>query len=413
MNILAIIDKKRLKQTLTYEELYYAFNGYLKKDIPDYQMSALLMAICLNGLDENEIYDLTEIFLKSGDVLDLSKINGILVDKHSTGGVGDKTTLVIGPIVAACGLKMAKMSGRGLGLTGGTIDKLESIPGFDVDLTEEEFISQVDKVGFANVSQNQKLVPMDKEIYALRDVTSTCESLGLIAVSIMSKKIASGTPNILLDIKYGNGALIKSKEDAYKFSVLVRKIGKKYNKNVRTVIDSMNIPLGNNIGNSLEVIEAMDILRGKKGYLTDLCLKLSATLISMGKNVSYEEALQESREVINNGKAYEKFLEFVAAQKGDITKLKVSDKTLEIKSREAGTLKNINAHKIAKLASKLGCFRIEKTDELDYGVGIVINKNLGDKVNVDETICTLYVSDLNIDLTQEDISCFVIEGGKQ
>ena len=223
MDILAIIDKKRLKQQLSYEELDYAFNAYLNKKIPDYQMSALLMAICINELDDQEIFDLTDIFLKSGDILDLSNISGIVVDKHSTGGVGDKTTLVIGPIVASCGLKMAKMSGRGLGLTGGTIDKLESIPGFDVNLTEEEFLNQVEKVGFANISQSNKLVPMDKVIYALRDVTSTACSLGLIAVSIMSKKLASGADHILLDVKYGKGALMKTKEEALEFDTIVKK----------------------------------------------------------------------------------------------------------------------------------------------------------------------------------------------
>ena len=326
MDILAIIDKKRLKQQLSYEELDYAFNAYLNKKIPDYQMSALLMAICINELDDQEIFDLTDIFLKSGDILDLSNISGIVVDKHSTGGVGDKTTLVIGPIVASCGLKMAKMSGRGLGLTGGTIDKLESIPGFDVNLTEEEFLNQVEKVGFANISQSNKLVPMDKVIYALRDVTSTACSLGLIAVSIMSKKLASGADHILLDVKYGKGALMKTKEEALEFDAIVKKIGKKYNKNVETVIDAMNIPLGNNIGNSLEILEVIDILKGKQGYLTNLCLKLSATLISMALNISYDESYQKAQEVLENKQAYNKFLEFVTAQKGDLSKIKVSDK---------------------------------------------------------------------------------------
>ena len=410
MNIIEIIDKKRKKESLSYQELDYAFNSYLKKEIPDYQMSALLMAICINKLSEQEVFDLTDIFIKSGEVLDLSGVDGILVDKHSTGGVGDKTTLVIGPVVACCGLKMAKMSGRGLGLTGGTIDKLESIPGFDVDLSSKEFIDQLNKVGYVNVSQNEALVPMDKVIYALRDVTATCESLELIAVSIMSKKIASGTKNILIDVKYGNGALIKSIDDAYKFSELVKCIGKKYDCNVETIIDSMNMPLGNNIGNSLEVVEVMDILKGKKGYLTDLCLKLSATLISMAKNISYDTAYTEAKEAINSGKAYDKFLEFVKAQKGDITKIKVSEQTLEIKSNEEGILTYINAHKIAKLASIIGCFRKTKESTLDYTVGIVINKNLNDYVRKDETICTLYVNDKNIKIDEEDLKCFKIGG---
>ena len=409
MDILAIIDKKRLKQQLSYEELDYAFNAYLNKKIPDYQMSALLMAICINELDDQEIFDLTDIFLKSGDILDLSNISGIVVDKHSTGGVGDKTTLVIGPIVASCGLKMAKMSGRGLGLTGGTIDKLESIPGFDVNLTEEEFLNQVEKVGFANISQSNKLVPMDKVIYALRDVTSTACSLGLIAVSIMSKKLASGADHILLDVKYGKGALMKTKEEALKFDTIVKKIGKKYNKNVETVIDAMNIPLGNNIGNSLEILEVIDILKGKQGYLTNLCLKLSATLICMALNISYDESYQKAQEVLENKQAYNKFLEFVTAQKGDLSKIKVSDKKIEIKSSCSGILKSIDAQKIALLASKIGCFRKSKDDILDYSVGIVINKNINDYINENDILAYLYVNDINMNLTKDDIECFKIE----
>lgn len=411
MNSIAIIEKKKNKEHLTYEELDYIFNGYLKKEVPDYQMSALLMAITLNGLDEEEILDLTDIFIKSGDVLDLAKIKGIFVDKHSTGGVGDKTTLVIGPIVAACGLKMPKMSGRGLGLTGGTIDKLESIPGFNVDLSEEEFLKGLEKVGFVNVSQNEKLVPLDKLIYALRDVTATTESLGLIAVSIMSKKIAGGSNNILIDVKYGNGALIKSKEQALEFSQLVKKIGHKYHKKVETKIDDMNVPLGNNIGNALEIVEVMDILKGKQGYLTNLCLDLSATLISMGKNISYDEAKNEAMEALKSGKAYQKFLEFVNNQKGDITKLKVSPYTIEVKAKTEGILKDISAHEIAKLASVLGCFRLTKESKIDYSVGIVLNKNLGDPVKVDDVLCTLYVKN-NMKIDTDSIKCFKIEGGK-
>lgn len=411
MNILEIITKKKNKQELSYAELEYAFMGFLHKQIPDYQMSALLMAICLNELNEKEIFALTDIFIKSGEVRDLTKIDGVCVDKHSTGGVGDKTTLVIGPIVAACGLKMPKMSGRGLGLTGGTIDKLESIPGFQVELTEEEFWTGLKGVGYVNVSQSAKLVPLDKEVYALRDVSGTTESIGLIAVSIMSKKIAGGARNILIDVKYGNGALLKTKEEANTFANLVKKIGEKYQVKVQTMIDSMKIPLGNNIGNALEVIEAMDILKGKQGYLTDLCLKLAANLISMGYNISYEESYKMAQDAITSGKAYQKFLEFVKFQKGDITKLQVSPNTLEVKSNEEGILKDIDAHKIAKLASQLGCFRNNKEEKIDYGVGIVLNKNLGDYIHKNDTLCTLYVKDKNIDIDEESLKCFKIEGG--
>ncbi len=412
MNILEIIEKKKNKENLTYEELDYAFNGYLKQEIPDYQMSALLMAICLNELNEEEIFNLTEIFIKSGEVIDLSKLDGIFIDKHSTGGVGDKTTLVIGPIVAACGLKMPKMSGRGLGLTGGTIDKLESIPGFNVYLTEEEFWQGLKEVGFIDVAQNEKLVPLDKVIYALRDVTGTTESLGLIAVSIMSKKIASGTKNILIDIKYGNGALIKTKEKALEFAEIIKNIGQKYQVKVLPIIDDMNTPLGNNIGNALEVKEAMDILQGKQGKLTDLCLDLSAKLINLACDISYEEAKQKCLDVINNNQAYQKFLDFVKFQKGDITKLKISPYSLEVKANEEGILTEINAHKIALLARSLGCFRQTKDDKIDYSVGIVLNKNIGDYININDTLCTLYISNPNFYLNEKDLECFKIEGGK-
>ncbi len=410
MNILNIIDKKRLNKHLEYEELDYAFNGYLNKNIPDYQMSALLMAICINKIDDKEILDLTDIFIKSGQVLDVSAINGPLVDKHSTGGVGDKTTMIIGPIIAACGLKMAKMSGRGLGLTGGTIDKLESIPGFNVNLSIEDFLHQVDNIGFATIAQNENLVPMDKKVYALRDATATCESLGLIAVSIMSKKIASGSKNILIDVKYGKGALIKSKDDAYLFSQIAEKIGQKYNCKVKCIIDNMDMPLGDNIGNSLEVLEAIDILNGKNNYLKDLCLKLAATLISMGKDINYDEAYKLAQEAIDNKKAYEKFQEFVKAQGGDITKIRVSPYKVMVKSLKNGQIVNIDAHKIAQLARAIGCFRETKEDKIDYSLGIVLNKRLNDKVKKDDILCELYVKEnYNKNIYDQAINCFEIK----
>ena len=293
MDILAIIDKKRLKQQLSYEELDYAFNAYLNKKIPDYQMSALLMAICINELDDQEIFDLTDIFLKSGDILDLSNISGIVVDKHSTGGVGDKTTLVIGPIVASCGLKMAKMSGRGLGLTGGTIDKLESIPGFDVNLTEEEFLNQVEKVGFANISQSNKLVPMDKVIYALRDVTSTACSLGLIAVSIMSKKLAAGSDKILLDVTVGSGAFMKSKKDAIILAQKMVAIGEGAGRETKAILTNMDVPLGIAVGNEIEVVEAIQTLQGKgpKDF-QKICEVFAANMLMLAKIANEKEAYE-------------------------------------------------------------------------------------------------------------------------
>ena len=274
-----IINKKRLGENLSKEELEFIFNGYLKGKVKDYQMSALLMAICIKGMTDKEIFDLTDIFIKSGDILDFSDVEGIKVDKHSTGGVGDKTTMVIAPIVASLGVPVIKMSGRGLGHTGGTIDKLESIPGFRTDLTDEQVKEEVKQIGMVITSQTANLTPMDKLVYALRDVTATVESVPLVATSIMSKKIASGADKILIDIKLGKGALIKTKTWAKKLSSVMIKIGKFYGKEVRTMITDMNNPLGDSIGNSIEVEEAIDILNGKKGKLTDLCIELASKLL--------------------------------------------------------------------------------------------------------------------------------------
>jgi len=259
-----IIDRKRLGFGLSYDELYSIFMGYMNGDVKDYQMSSLLMAICINGMSDEETFSLTKIFIDSGDVLDFSDIEGIKVDKHSTGGIGDKTTLVIGPIVASLGVPVVKMSGRGLGYTGGTIDKLESIPGFRIDLSDEEIIDQVHKINLVITGQTADLAPMDKVIYALRDVTGTVSSIPLIASSIMSKKIASGADKILIDIKVGKGALLQTKSDAKKLSELMVKIGEVYHREVRTIISDMNVPIGRCVGNSLEVLEAIDVLKGKE-----------------------------------------------------------------------------------------------------------------------------------------------------
>ena len=302
-SIIDIINQKRLGKNLTRAELEYAFLGYLNGNIPDYQMSALLMAICLNDMNDQEIFNLTDIFLNSGEKLDLSGVNGIKVDKHSTGGVGDKTTLVVGPIVAACGVKMAKMSGKGLGHTGGTIDKLESIKGFNVNLSTSQFIKQLNEINIAISSQTANLTPLDKKVYALRDVTATVESVPLVAVSIMSKKIASGADKILIDIKVGKGALIKNARDANRLSKIMIAIGKKYNREVRTIITDMDTPLGRNVGNSLEVIEAMDILQGKvKNYLSYVCILLASNLVSMAKGISVEEAEKDKNSKFNKKK---------------------------------------------------------------------------------------------------------------
>ncbi len=393
MNIVEIINKKRLGQELSHEELDFAFNGYLKGTVKDYQMSSLLMAICLKDMTNKEIFDLVDIFIKSGEVLDLSSIPGIKVDKHSTGGIGDKITLIIGPIVAACGVVVPKMSGRGLGYTGGTIDKLESIKGFNTSLTKEEFIASLKTVGLAVTGQTNNLCPLDKVIYSLRDVTGTTASIPLIATSIMSKKIAGGADKILIDIKCGNGALISNLEEAERLKNLMEAIGEFYGKTTICEISDMNIPLGSNIGNSLEVIEAMDVLKGKQGKLTDLAIKISVEMVKISKNISDQEAKKEVLEVLNNGVAYKKFLDFVKNQGGDITSLKVSNITEEIKAPTSGEVKNINALNIGKLSCSLGAGRINKEDKIDYEVGIVLNKLVGDKVNLGDTLFTLYKKD--------------------
>ena len=403
MNIIEIITKKKEKKELTREELEYAFNGYLNGNVKDYQMSALLMAICLNGMNEKETFDLVDIFIKSGDILDLSSIEGVKVDKHSTGGIGDKITLIIGPIVSSCGVLVPKMSGRGLGYTGGTIDKLESIKGFKVSLTEEEFINQVKEIGFAVTGQTSNLCPLDKVIYALRDVTGTTDSIPLIASSIMSKKIAGGADKIFIDIKCGNGAMMKTEESALKLKDIMEKIGKYYNRETICEISDMNIPLGSNIGNSLEVIEAMDVLKGKIGKLRDLSIKISTEMVKVAKNISEDDAKQEVLKVLDEGIAYNKFLEFVKYQGGDINSLQVSNHIQEIKSLKDGKVKTINALNIGKLSCSLGAGRESKEDKIDYSVGIVLKKLVDDEVKKGDVLFTLYKKDdNNIDINIDD-----------
>ncbi len=394
MNILEILNKKRFGEELTRDELSYSFGGYLDGKIKDYQMSALLMAICINGMTDDEVFDLVDIFISSGEILDLSDINGIKVDKHSTGGVGDKTTLIVAPIVAASGVVVPKMSGRGLGHTGGTIDKLESIPGFNVNLTKEEFITELQEVGMAITSQTEDLTPLDKVIYALRDTTGTVSSLHLIAVSVMSKKIASGADKILIDIKVGNGALLKSYEEAEELKDLMIRIGNKYGREVRCLINDMDNPLGFCIGNALEVIEAMQVLRGKiKNSLLDVSIDIAANMISMGRNISYLEAETLAKELLASGKAYDKFLEFVKYQNGDIKGVKLSTHSVEVRSQKSGIIKSIDALGIGELSCRLGAGRINKEDNIDYGVGVIFSKGIGDMIEQDEVIARLYVKE--------------------
>lgn len=391
--ILDIISKKANKYELTKEELETIFMGYLNNKVKDYQMSAFLMAICINDMSDSEIFALTDIFINSGDILDLSFIDGIKVDKHSTGGVGDKTTLIVAPIVASCGVPVIKMSGRGLGYTGGTIDKLESIPGFKVDLTLEEIEKQAKEIGIVITSQTKDLAPLDKKIYALRDVTATTNSIPLIASSIMSKKIAGNADKIVIDIKVGNGALLKNMEDAKRLESLLIKIGTYYQKEVRTVISNMDRPLGHNIGNKLEVLEALDVLKGSvKGELLDLSLELASKMVSMGKEISEADAMKEVKENLENGKALDKFLEFVKYQYGDIDSLNIDAKVYNIKANKTGILKDINALSIAKLSESLGAGRKSKEDKIDYNAGIIIKKDIGDEIKEGDILATIYTN---------------------
>ena len=407
--ILDIINKKRLGKELSYSELDYFFNGYLDGKIADYQMSSLLMAICINGMSDEEIFALTKIFIDSGDVLDFSDIPGIKVDKHSTGGIGDKTTLVIAPIVASCGVPVIKMSGRGLGYTGGTIDKLESIPGYRIDLSDDELIKQVHDIGIVVTGQTGDLVPMDKVIYALRDVSGTTESIPLIASSIMSKKIACGADYILIDVKWGSGALVKTKKNAEVLSNYLIEIGKRFNRQVKTIISDMNEPLSTCIGNALEVEEAINVLKGEKNKLRETSLEVAGNLASMYLNISYEEAYNRASEVLDNNKAYEMFKTWISNQGGDLSKLKISDKVILIKSNQDGIISHINALKVGELSVKLGAGRITKDSKIDYSVGIKLLKQSGDLVKKGDILAKLYVNDLNIKLTKDDINFYSVK----
>ena len=391
--ILDIISKKANKYELTKEELETIFLGYLNDEVKDYQMSAFLMAICINDMSDSEVFALTDIFIKSGDILDLSFIDGVKVDKHSTGGVGDKTTLIVAPLVASCGVPVIKMSGRGLGYTGGTIDKLESIPGFIVNLSEDEIKKQAKDIGIVITSQTKDLAPLDKKVYALRDVTATTNSIPLIASSIMSKKIAGGADKIVIDIKVGSGALLKTQEEAERLSSLLIKIGTYYQKEVRTVISNMDIPLGHNVGNKLEVLEAIEVLKGnQQGELLELSLDLATKMVSLGKGITEKEALKEIKDNLENGKALNKFLEFVKYQHGDIDNLGIDAKVYNIKANKSGILKNINALAIAKLSESLGAGRKSKDDEIDYNAGVIIRKNIGEEIKDGDVLATLYTN---------------------
>ena len=406
MNIVDIINKKRKKIELTKEEIQYFIDGVINKTIPDYQISALLMAITLQGMSDEETINLTDSMLNSGDKIDLSSL-GMVVDKHSTGGVGDKTTLIVAPLVASLGINVAKMSGRGLGHTGGTIDKLESIDGFNTSMSLRKFINQVKKINIALVGQMDSLAYADKILYQLRDVTGTVESIPLIASSIMSKKLASGADKIVIDVKVGNGALMKDISSAEELSNLMIKIGKNYNKEVICVLSNMEEPLGYSIGNSLEIKEAISILKGNKEPkdLYDLVVKLSSIMVSLAKNIKEVEAKKLVKEQLESGKAYLKFEEFVKAQKGNINKIKDKCKVFSLKSSNSGFISKIDAYKLAECVRKLGAGRYKKDDIIDHEVGIVLNKKKGDFILKDEELLRVYYKNKDIKIN-DILSCF-------
>lgn len=407
--MLNIIEKKVNKQSLTEDEIKFVLDNYLNGSIPDYQMSAFLMAILLNGMTDLETIYLTKWMINSGDTVDLSFLGKTIVDKHSTGGVGDKTTLVLAPLVASLGLPVAKMSGRGLGHTGGTIDKLESIEGFKVSISNEEFKKQMEEIGVCIASQTKNLVPADKKIYALRDVTGTTMSIPLIASSIMSKKIASGASIIVIDVKVGNGALMKDIEDARKLANLMIKIGKHYEKKVVCILTNMDEPLGYAIGNGLEVKESIDTLKnqGPKD-LKRLVLSLASHMVSYGKNIPLETARKECLTSLENGKAYEKFEQLVKWQNGDLEKIKISDRIISVKSIKTGFIQKIDAYKLGNLAKKLGAGRSYEGEEIDYGVGFLLSKKVGDYVVSNEELLKVYMNEKDLSL-KEILDCFTID----
>ncbi|MHB1652228.1 MAG: pyrimidine-nucleoside phosphorylase [Desulfitobacteriaceae bacterium] len=400
MRMVDLIEKKRDGQALSGEEIAFIVDGYVRGEIPDYQVSAWAMAVYFNGMASEETTELTLAMAKSGDQLDLSELGAKCIDKHSTGGVGDKTTLVLAPMVAACGVPVAKMSGRGLGHTGGTIDKLSSIPGFQVELSRDEFLQQVKKIGLSIIAQSGNLVPADKKLYALRDVTATVNSIPLIASSVMSKKIAAGAHGIVLDVKFGSGAFMKSLEEARILARTMVDIGKLCGRETIALLSDMNQPLGRTVGNSLEVMEAADTLQGKGPEdLLDVCLELGAWMLVAGGRVpDVHEGKALLQESINSGAAWRKFLEFVTAQGGDTTaivdkRLPLAAWEVPLLAKESGFVTSLNAHKTGMLAMILGAGRQTKDSSIDLGAGLVLAKKPGEWVEAGEALLYLYSSE--------------------
>ena len=403
MNFLDIIQKKKENKALSEEEIKFFIENYVKGEIPDYQVSAFLMAVYFNKLNLDETYYLTKAMIDSGDRVDLSEVPGSKVDKHSTGGVGDTVTLVLGPLLASVGLVFAKMSGRGLGHTGGTLDKLESIPGFNINIGGKEFVEILKKSNIAVIGQTENIVPADKLLYALRDATATVDNVSLIASSILSKKIALGTDGLVLDVKVGSGAFMKDIPSAVELSELMVNLGKKFGRNTKAIITSMNEPLGDAIGNSLEVIEAINILKGKKsGHLKEIALRIGSKLMIMeGLAKTEDEARKVLEGKISDGSAIEKFKEMVELQGGDPSyiddtdKFKKSSIIKDITSEETGFVKAIEAIEIGIASRDLGAGRHKKGDVLDLSAGIYLHKKVGDFVEKGEKIATIYTEKEN------------------
>ncbi len=400
MNTFEILSLKRHGKRLSDQQIEYLISRYTAGEIPDYQMAAFAMAVCINGMDDRETLALTRAMAESGDSVDLSLFGNLSVDKHSTGGVGDKTTLIVTPIAAALGCKVAKMTGRALGHTGGTSDKLESIPGFSTVLDRDVFFHQVETIGIAVVAQSANLAPADKKLYALRDVTATIDSIPLIASSIMSKKLAAGAHNIVLDVKVGNGAFMKDFASAKALAEAMVRIGNLYGRNVTAVMSDMSTPLGFAVGNALEVQEAIRVLKGElTGDIREICLKLSSELLRMAKGISSGEATRLVTEALDSGAAYNKFVEWITAQGGDPEALRQPETLMtgafsrDILSTESGYVSAMNAETIGLVSSSLGAGRAKKDDPVDPKAGILLKKKTGDYVSAGDVLCTVYSSD--------------------
>jgi len=415
MRMIDIIEKKRDGNALTKEEIGFFIEGYTNGSIPDYQMSSLLMAIFFQNMTDEERANLTMAMVNSGETIDLSAIEGVKVDKHSTGGVGDTTTLVLGPLVAACGVPVAKMSGRGLGHTGGTIDKLEAIEGFHVELTSEQFVKQVNELKVAVIGQSGNLTPADKKLYALRDVTGTVNSIPLIASSIMSKKIAAGAGAIVLDVKTGDGAFMKTTDDARELAQAMVSIGNNVGRKTMAIISDMSQPLGRAIGNSLEIVEAIDTLKGNGPEdLTELCLTLGSQMVVVGEKA---ETLEEAREmllaVIEDGSALEIFKQFIKWQGGnekivdDVSLLPQAAYKFEVPASEGGFVTFMEADEIGTAAMLLGAGRATKESEIDLAVGIVLNKKVGDAVSKGDSLATIYSNSENVQDVMDKLTKFI------